>query len=222
MSKDECKKLNDYCMQDCIFVKDKKNIRKIFRLKNVFEWELYIYKNIQSIDILPEVQIVNTESQKEIIYNTDKLISLRTFLKKRGINKSMIFQELFSYIKTFRQYSFIHGNLNIDNIFLTSKFHITPRFYIIDYANSYLVSRNSWPSYKRLSFIGGWDEKLGFENFLYWDYLTIFISLKKNISKNEQLRVESIIDNFVHVDILKKLIEEYYKNWNGEKSFIET
>lgn len=173
---DECRLLNNKCIQACICDRDhENNITKFFNSNEVYQWESNVYVSYIDKNIFPLV----SPKGKQLTYFVKDMVSLRTFLKTGKPNMSYTLNELFSYIRSFRNYKFLHGNLHIDNIFLNPKtFDMRAHFFVIDYANSYVLKRHSSPNYKRTSFIGEFEDKTRDTNFLYWDFLTLYVSLK--------------------------------------------
>lgn len=205
---DECRYLYNKCIQRCIYDRDSdKNIAKYFNSHDVYQWESNVYVSYVDKNIFPLV----TPKDKQLTYVVKDMVSLRTYIKTGKINMSYTLNELFSYIRGFRNYKFLHGNLHIDNIFLNPKtFDKRAHFFVIDYANSYVLKRHSTPSpnYKRTSFIGEFESKTRDMNFLYWDFLTLYISLKCYFREFPQylLLLESLITTYIKKDKLQELL----------------
>lgn len=220
----ECKNINKYSI-DCLFEKDDdKNMAKIFKYKDMYEWELLMYFTMMDRKFIPCV----TPENLRIIYNTKEMVSLYTYLEKNKISimdLKMILNELFGFVKNLMKYKFLHGNLHIHNIFIdpnTFKNNIT--FYIIDLSNSYkfknlqnypyvedtnpLGIHNTW----RSSFVGEKYIKSNTDiNLLYWDLFTIYISLKIYLKNDISTLVylEHIIKNYIKDTILDSLIQNF-------------
>lgn len=212
---DECTFLNNNCIQSCICNRDiNNNITKYFNSAEVYKWESNVYVSFLDKDIFPLV----TPKDKQLTYNVKDMVSLRTYFKNSNkLNMSYTLNELFSYIRGFRNIKFLHGNLHIDNIFLNPQvFNKRAHFFVIDYANSYVLKRHSTPNYKRTSFIGEFERKTQDTNFLYWDFLTMYVSLKDYFREFPQhlLLLENLICTYISKDNLRDLLK-YRENWKG-------
>lgn len=203
---DECRLLNNKCIQPCICDRDsEKNITKYFNSQEVYQWESNVYVSYFDKDIFPLV----TPHHKQLTYVVKDMVSLRTYLKIGKVNMSYTLNELFSYIRSFRNHKFLHGNLHIDNVFLNPKtFDKRAHFFVIDYANSYVLKRHSSPSYKRTSFIGEFESKTKDTKFIYWDFLTMYVSLKVYFREYPQhlLILEEVISTYISKQKLQELL----------------
>lgn len=204
---DECRLLNNRCIQPCICDRDSdNNITKYFNNNEVYHWESNVYVTYIDKNIFPLV----TPRDKQLTYVVKDMISLRSFLKTGKPNISHTLNELFSYISSFRTHKFLHGNLHIDNIFLNAKtFDKTAHFFVIDYANSYVLKRHSSLNFKRTSFIGEFETKTQDTNFIYWDFLTVYVSLKCFFREypSHLLLLENIITTYINKDKLRDLLK---------------
>jgi len=209
----ECHLLNSKCGKLGICGKDEDgNIFKLCTSEDVFNWEVAVYLDMLEANIFPYVSTVG----KLLTYSTKKLVSVRTFLKQQPrINFTVFLHELYSFVNSFRKHCFLHGNLHVDNIFVhPTKFHTAPRFFVIDYANSFILKkRHSIPIYTRTSFMEEYDVKLKFTAFMDWDFITLHVSLKQMFFKQgERL---CIIDNVITTYIKKESLEQgirYYES----------
>ena len=107
------------------------NIEKYFIDTDLFKWEIDVYLYLVDKNIVP---LSSTDNQK-IIYHTNKLQSLFTVLKNTCTNKTnikCILNELFSFVRKFKKIHFVHGNLNLYNIFVDEN----GMFSVIDFSNS--------------------------------------------------------------------------------------
>lgn len=213
---DECRLLNNECIQDCIYDRDDdKNITKYFKSQDVFQWESTVYVSYLDKNIFPLVTPREKHgccSSNALIYVVKDMISLRQYLKSSSWkqNMSYILNELLSYIGGFKTHKFLHGNLHIDNIFLNPKtFDKKAHFFVIDYANSYILKRHTSPIYKRTSFIGEFERKTQDSNFVYWDFLTVYVSLKCYFREFPQhlLLLENLITTYINKDKLQELLK---------------
>jgi hypothetical protein len=204
---DECMFLNNKSVQACICDRDReKNIIKYFNCSDVYKWESNVYVSFIDKDIFPLV----TPQDKQLTYNVKDMVSLRTYFRTNKPNMSYTLNELFSYIRGFRNFKFLHGNLHIDNIFLNPQtFNKRAHFFVIDYANSYVLKRHSSPNYKRSSFMGEFESKTQDNDFLYWDFLTMYVSLKCYFRKfpHHLLILENLISTYIDRDKLRKLLK---------------
>ncbi len=208
---DACLYLNNKCIQPCVCERDSSNnITKIFTSQDVFEWESHVYMSLVDSNLFPPVSPL---PDKRLTYMIGDMVSLRTYIKTTKHRMSLVLNELFSYICTFKEHKFLHGNLHIDNVYVNPKsFDNTPHFFVIDYANSYVLKyRHSTPQYKRTSFMGEYDTKLQDPNFVFWDFLTMYSSLKLHFKgDHKNLRVlENVICTFVKEDKLISLLKTY-------------
>lgn len=209
----ECHLLNKRCRQLGICGKDEDgNIFKLCTSADVFNWEVEVYLNMLEANIFPYVSTAG----KLLTYSTKNLVSVRTFLEKQPrINFAVFLHELYSFVNSFRKHCFLHGNLHVDNIFVHPvKFHTAPRFFVIDYANSFILKkRHSFPVYTRTSFMEEYDVKLNFNAFKDWDFITLYVSLKQMFY--QQLDKLVVIDNVTKSYIKKESLEQgvqYYEN----------
>lgn len=213
----ECKYINSNCVQCCICERDSdNNICRKYSNKDIYKWETDIYLKFVEYSIFPGV----TAGIDTVTYKVRDMVSLRVYLGCVNVkNLTILMNELFAYVKRFRKMGFMHGNLNIDNIFV-SKVNKKLHFFVIDYSNSYnLNKRNSVPGYPRTSFIGESENKLEYMNYIYWDILTLYISIKKyykELKNNSVVIIEEIIDTYIPRDIINELFGYCKKNrWSN-------
>jgi len=202
-----CEYINNKCIQSCtcyVDNKDPDNILRIFYNYDLYKWEIEVYLKLLDSKIIPLI----TSYKYEISYVLKGFVSLRTFFNKKE-NKNnekitLILNELYSFINTFKKYNFVHGNLHIDNIYIKkieNNCKITYEFKVIDYVNSYISNIKRKETYTRTSFLGEYLIKED-DNFLkYWDFFTVYISLK-TFFKN---KVSCLYQ-------LQKTVEEYIPN----------
>ncbi|NBP00265.1 MAG: hypothetical protein EBU90_09105 [Proteobacteria bacterium] len=210
---EECRLLNSKCRQLGICGKDDDgNIFKLCTSEDVFNWEVAVYLDMLEANIFPYVSTAG----KLLTYSTKSLVSVRTFLQQQPrISFAVFLHELCSFVNSFRKYRFLHGNLHVDNIFVhPTKFHTAPRFFVIDYANSFILKkRHSFPIYTRTSFMEEYDVKLNFSAFTDWDFITLYVSLKQLFfQQGERL---SVIDNVIISYIKKESLDQgirYYES----------
>lgn len=206
----DCHYINNKCMQECKCYKENNtnDIIRIFQNYELYEWEKEVYKELINSKIIANINI----GEYVICYNLNEYISMRKFLnKENNKNTSLILNELYSFINMFKKYNFVHGNLHIDNIFIKiENNHVN--FKVIDYVNSYITNNKKKDILKKTSFIGEYEKK-EYNNFLlYWDFFTMYISLKtfyKNKIKiiyNLQNIVESYIPHNIFNNILQEII----------------
>lgn len=201
----DCYFLNSKCNRECYCDKDKdNNIRRICFDKTIFNYETFIYLSLlkRNADITSMISF----NKNDLVYITKDYISLRLFLLNNPNHTSLIINEVFAFINTFKKYNFIHGNLHIDNIFVDINNNY--KFHIIDLCNSYYNTtsdnggccgdENTDGGFKRTSFIDMKDNGSGSsnvgdcknekehsftvsfkeKNLIHWDFLSLFISLK--------------------------------------------
>ena len=133
------------------------------------------------------------------------LISLREFLIKNPNKLIQILPLIYTYINSFlNEYSFIHGNLHIDNIYTSPYENNIILFYVIDFVNSYSIYNNY--NFKE------YDSKK--DLLEYWDSFTFYSSIMmflENTFKFSQKKLENI----------KKLIHNLIKKNKNEIEFIK-
>jgi len=241
----ECYFLNCQCKQDCYCDKDKNgNIRRLCLDINAYHHEINVYMTLlkKNANISTLISVENKKMKSnELIYFTKHYKSLRKLLSEINENKnssskfkitfSLIINELFAYINTFKKYNFIHGNLHIDNIFI----EIVDNqlfFYVIDLCNSYFtdndtenVDSNDYiikykikyktkyeTKYKRTSFLNEYDAKRYVLN--YWDFFSIYISLSLSNEKNSVIDlkyVKTVIENYIGEKMFDYMMKECQK-----------
>lgn len=214
ISNRNCYYLNLLCNKDCYCqIDNEKNIKRTCFNEQVYNHEINIYLTLlkYKADICT---MISTERNKDIIYITHNLISLRTFLINNKSHTSLIINETFAFINKFKQYKFVHGNLHIDNIYINIKNGYT--FHVIDLCNSYInhssieynyntkcdnssnYSNSSNENdnnskdcfnYKRESFVNTFifyseNDQKNNTNIYHYDFISLFISLKLFFEKN--------------------------------------
>lgn len=213
----ECVYLNKKTTHSNHYFKDQNgNMCKYITENSILIWEKYIYSKFLKYNIFP---VVNS-TDNHIIYHTSNLVSLRTFLENPTVNITYILYELFSFINSFKLYGFIHGNLNIDNIFIyTQKNYID--FYVIDFTNSYIYPEynNSYnaPLYKRMSYLGDYyldqyyfPSELG--RYSDWDFITLYVSLKIQMSNTlltgDNLYIlDHVVSSYININYINNLLK---------------
>ncbi len=208
----ESKFLNLTCINPCIFIKDyNNNIIKYQTCHELFKWESLVYIEFVDKQIFPLIDL--DLSKNQIVYMTNNLVSLRSFLEKKSNNNlvkiNLLINELFCFINKCKNNNFIHGNLQIDNIYLDIKDYT--KFYLIDYTNSFILNNSKSPNFKRSSFISEYETKNNDKYFSYWDFFTIYVSLKNYFYCNKDilLILEKNIDSYINFHILSKMITKY-------------
>ena len=104
-------------------------LTKHFEHTTLFEWEAYIYSNIVSI-----VPIICDLKKNEWTYDLTGLRTIRDVLRHREFD----YTSLFNFVDSFQNYSFIHGNLKIDNLFMNDD----NEFFVIDFTHSIIKEKN--------------------------------------------------------------------------------
>lgn len=227
-----CENINNKCIQacECYVGSNEKNIIRIFNEYSLYKLETEVYlKLIKSKNKNKIVPFINGESYK-IEYIIEEYSSLRNFLEEKK-NKSieqtnLIINELYSFINTFKKHKFVHGNLHIDNIFIKKINDKNYDFKVIDYANSYIKtntksttsttstssteSTNNDIISNKTSFLGEYKKKEKDEYIIYWDFFTIYVSLK-NFYKNKVdklYKLQNIAEEYIPKDIFNNLIND--------------
>lgn len=221
---DECNELNLRCKQPCVYGRNKdSSIFKVCILHEMWEWETEVYLRLLDTGLFP----ANDAQTNVMVYGTKNMVSVKTYLMshKNG-NTTLFFNELFSFVNTFKAKGFVHGNLHMGNIFVKKRLKGL-QFAVIDYANSYLLSRgigegldtqlkrNTYPKYDRTSYMGEYNNKLTDPNFIYWDLLTLYVSLKTHLSNqasrcaNELAILDKIMSIYIQRSKLTQLLSVY-------------
>lgn len=207
----ECLFINKYCLQKCYCERDiEKNIIKYCIDDQVYEWELNVYNYLLNKKLTTNMTILDNK----IIYNTFDKISLYNYLLKNTWYTKIILNEVFSFVKKFNKYNFLHGNLHLHNIFVNPDTFLSKgRFYVIDFSNSFIFKTNrngvtSCPEYHRTSFIGEYDKKVNDEFFIYWDFFTLYVSLKMFLKNDREnlVYLENLIQNYMSQELVEKYL----------------
>jgi hypothetical protein len=205
----ECKFLQHNCTHSCAWSKDvDNNIVKVFPCKDVYAWETFVYLNMVDEDIFPLV----SPQTDTLTYITKDLISLRTLLNgKSKFNTTLLLNELFSCIHKFKSLHFMHGNLNMDNIFVNpSSLPTDPQFVVIDYANSIITGLKQSPQYERTSFLKESCQEVDWN----WDFCTLYFCLKLYFKGNiAKLRLlDDLVATYVRSDTLRDFLNRHFHN----------
>lgn len=207
ISDKHCKILTELSYQKCIYEKDKNNIVKVCASKKVVDWETIVYLYLVDYKITPLISISNMT----IEYHIDNKITLYEYIKQNKQHLKLILNELVSFVSKFRHYSFLHGNLHIHNILVDTK-KFPGLFYVIDLGNSFLHVSKLEPSYKRSSFLGEMYNKNESVLFEYWDFFTLYISLKPLLDSHYFFYFENLIKYYIKTDVLDNFNKEYEKH----------
>lgn len=119
--------LNDFFPYSAKYVSNDHLLIKHFEHKTLFEWEAYIYSRISKI--VPDLCDLG---DREMTYDLTNLTSIRKILRENDNDFENLCNNLFLFIDSFKKYSFIHGNLKIDNIFIDKN----GNFSVIDFTHS--------------------------------------------------------------------------------------
>ena len=162
--------LKDFYPYSCKYTLKNNLLTKHFEHKTLFEWETYIYTKVKSI--APKIETV---SENYFVYDINNLNSIRQVLKSNDLDFESFCENLFEFIENFATFSFIHGNLTKDNIFMNEN---TSKFYVIDFTHSALK-----------------------EQVLnkYTDFYYAYNSLSSQINRCDQKILDSIFNSYVPV-----------------------
>ena len=199
----DCKYINEKSLDKCVYEKDNNNnIIKTSFDTCIFKYEMDIYKYLIKRNVIPKTLFRNNK----MIYNTSEMKSLRAILLLNK-NKKNTINETFSFINTFMNYYYVHGNLHIDNVFVDKEGDM----YVIDYGCSYLLNKKT-SSYKRRSYISVDSEFNLCEDALrYWDMFTMYISLSMYFEEEKVYKryVKETVLNWIPRDTLRYLLGLY-------------
>lgn len=200
----ECRYINEKCLQECVCIKKNNNIVKEFFNNELFHWECKIYLTLCEKGFTPLASTI----YYTIIYYTKDMMSLRSKLMDKNCNIKEILNEVFNFVNLFYKNGFIHGNLHIDNIFIDKN----GCFYVIDLTNSYLIKSSNRPKYKRRSFIDNINDVENKIHIKYIDFFTLYISLKSFLTNIKYIKyLDNLINNYIKQDILYEMLELYIK-----------
>jgi hypothetical protein len=199
-----------------------KNIIKYYDLaddvsKEIYEWEVQMYLYMMDSKLSVKTLIDNNK----IIYDVHDKISVYTFLNRLKNNNNniaiykLILNEIFSFVCKFKEHNFIHGNLNIHNIFINPIiFYSRCKFYILDFSNSIVIKKNQIIKPQI-------DEANSFLMMYikYYDYFMLYNSLKKYFSSDPPMLqyLNDVIDRYIKKDVLVEMnnsltIESFIRN----------
>ena len=209
--KNEDELINNKCIQNCdCYYDDMERLIRSFEDKDIYDWELNVYLRLIKFEICPLITVENGN----FIYDLNGYMSLRNCLKEinNEEKETIVLNELFCFTNKLIGYRFVHGNLHVDNIFIN---YSNLKIVVIDYANSYIDSLSGIESHKRTSFLGEYEKKKLYKNFLnYWDFFTIYVSLKclyrhnANMLNKIQDLAHSYIPDKVFAKMLRKILVE--------------
>jgi hypothetical protein len=196
----ECNQLNKNANSAFYTCRTKdKNICKHYFIDSLFQWESLICLHLFQKSIIPIVEIDSINLT--ITYQVKDMMSLRSFLLCNKNKARIVISEVFSMIKNFKRYKFIHGNLHIDNIFVNyNNNNKNNNLYVVDFTNSNITGSIFKNPYYKPS-ITTPPYYLSDSNV---DYMTIYASLLEFIkSKSSGSNKDYLLDH------LKKQIAEY-------------
>lgn len=184
--------LNDICLELSFYIlNDKNNLIKYFIHDDVLEWEYRIYLNILELSVL-----ASYDNHRLIYHISDKIPVCKCILDTQNYNTKLLLNELFSFVNSFKEFNFTHGNLHINNIFMDKN-----KFYIIDFSSSYINKRslnfNRIANYKRESFLRENDEKFKNKYLNYWDHYTLYVSVNEILNDKCKSYLECLILNYI-------------------------
>jgi hypothetical protein len=175
----DCKYLNDKCKHNGLFIKTRGGqLKKYFQEQDVYDWEIHVYLHLVETKLCP----LTTSHTMFLTYACEDYISLRVFLGKTNLQNAVL-NEIYSFVKTFKHFKFIHGNLHIDNILINPQ---SMKFCVIDFSNSYITKGNAKPLYDRYPFINTKSVSC-----YQWDFITLYLSLQ-DFYKNDQNTLQYI------------------------------
>jgi tRNA A-37 threonylcarbamoyl transferase component Bud32 len=124
--------LNDFYPYSANYTFKNKLLTKHFEHTTLFEWEAYVYSRISNI--VPSIIDIG---HNEWTYDLSGIKPLRYLLREE--NNSVCYKSLFKFVHSFRDYSLIHGNLKIDNLFMDGN----NQFYVIDFTHSIIKEKDT-------------------------------------------------------------------------------
>ena len=179
------------------------DITKTYKQKDYDIWkrecDIYLYllskydKNIPEIYTLLSASKINNNYQ--IIYKTQDLITLRKFLNLYPSKFVLIINELFTFLSILRtEYKFIHGKINLDNVFISRHEDSCIKFHVIDYSCSIIDVLNKYK----------WVEQC-------WDSFTMYTSLMLYL-RSDAIKYKKVILNLIkeNCGVTDTLFIEYF------------
>lgn len=223
---DSCFLINCQCNQDCYCDQFNLNIRRLCFDPDIYKHESYIYLMLLTKN--SNIPCLMSVKNNEIIYHLKDHSSLRNYMWKNIHNITLIINELFVFIHSFKEYNFVHGNLHIDNIFVDTLNSCDTKviFHTIDFCNSYIENTDKNCKYKRTSFLREYEMKK--DILYYWDFCSIYISLTLflNNPKINQINtfqaiefieyIKTIITSYIGKERFEHFIKEYDDYLNTE------
>jgi hypothetical protein len=146
----ECKSLYKNSNSKCIFIRDEcMNITKYNPNMSPNSNELNMYLMLLETQIFANI----TANKKTITYMVNNMMSLRSYLDSPQCKTlGIVLNELFCFVNTFQKSHYVHGKLNIDNIFVESHIHnpFIIRFRVIDLDMSMISSLQTFDDFYAL------------------------------------------------------------------------
>jgi hypothetical protein len=146
----ECRYLYISANRECYFFRDESmNIIKYNPSNKPFTNEIQIYLMLLEKQMFANISARNNN----ITYMVSNMISVRSYLDSlESIKYGIVLNELFCFVNTFQTFQYVHGNLNIDNIFVELYDHnpSTIKFRLIDLEKSTISSLHNYKDFYTL------------------------------------------------------------------------
>lgn len=188
---------------------NKTSISKIY-LTNTDEmitWETKVSKYLQKRNINYLPFDIERESGK-ITYDINNIISLSECLQTKNIN--LFLNEIFSFVNRFKTYEFVHGNINLDNLYYDT---LKCTFVISDFTNSNY--KNQFPKYKQRLFNNR--EVLFNIPLKYHDlfslYINLFFFFEKDSKQSEKICIYlyDLLNDYVPLKYINVFLSNFYR-----------
>lgn len=169
------------------FVRDSmNNLVRISDDISSLQQEMLLYIKLCDKHLFPKIEYIN----KTMIYKTQSMMSLHSFLNKHKINITLL-HDLFSFVNTFRKYKFVHGDLSLHKIYIDPSKTLN-KFVVIDLSTSFLVTDKTETDWQ------------------YIDFFKIYIELKQHLRKTVENihQLERLITTYIPEATLDLLLKD--------------
>jgi hypothetical protein len=194
---------NNVHLSECV-IDSNGNISKRYIEEASFWWESKVYVSLVDHDIFA----LMTAGDMKMTYFVGGMTPLRVYLKEHSDRYMIILYELFQFMNGLMKLQFVHGNMHIDNIYVSLEKGLY-NFKLIDLSNAYIPEQQPGRPFYRSSFLGEFDAKESHVCFGYWDFFTLVTSLKCEYANDvtKTIVINKILSLFIDTSILDGLQE---------------